>query len=737
MNSKHIQKIFSFTLAILMILALMPVLTSFVWTAEGAPNPIGDLGELTITEEKIILEQTFYGLTMLPDGWTAYTGTWDISNGKLCQSQNLAIGEGPALITFGEDLEYLENFRFEATIQLKNAPLFWSIMGLSFDVQGSYPLTFAGFYRDTSEGTGVQFGSYTGGPYLALESFGSAPKALNDGETHRVKIEVFGDCGDIYFDNILVLANAEITRQYGGSFGLIMCYGGIGYYDNIKITALPYRSLSINTEKLIDGTVGMSYIQRLTSEGDTIVWSKVSGNLPDGLELSPDNGVISGIPTTRGFFPFTVKAENAKDSSSKDLNITINDVYVSSFSGNGVDFSSGDIELVSTHKLFASPKTFEAWVKIPTNSPVIGVIAGNGALDGFNGLATINFGVTSEGNPWLYWREANGNEANYTAYANVQLGAWVHVAIVQDNENHKITCYINGVKADEQIFSIMEDTIPVRPLKIGGDYMWGNVRCFSGEIADIRVWSIVRTQLEIQVNMNGPLTGAEAGLLANWLLNSKINGVYKDTSVQGNDVRVWIEWLEPEFAEGDYTLAVIPDIQFLTLYHQDVLNALFNWLQDNAKTCNIQFVIQVGDLTDNNTVVEWQLIKDNLAKLDDVVPYVFIPGNHDYKGMPYDRDTDLFNSYLPYSIHSQTSIFGGSYEDNKLDNAYYYFTSSDANYLVLCLEMVPRNPVLNWANEVVAANPACRVIVVTHSYLSSDGTYETSSGYRAKALTLF
>ena len=730
MKSKSINKIFSFAISILMIMALMPIMTSFAWATEETYSQMETTDALTIAEETVVFEQNFNGLTTLPEDWTAYTGTWSISDGKLHQSQNLNIGDGPALITFGEDIEYLENFRFEATIQLKNAPLFWSIMGISFDVQRAHPLTFAGFYRDTFEGTGVQFGSYTGGPYLTLESFGSSTNALNDGETHRIKVEVFDDCGDIYFDDILVLTNAPITRQTGGSFGLIMCYGGIGYYDNIKITALPYRLPSIITETLLDGTVGLPYLQRLVSEGDKIVWSKIAGDIPDGLELSPPDGVISGTPTTSGTFSFTVKAENIKDNDIKDFSITINTVYTSSFTGNGVDFSFGNIELVSTNKLSASPKTFEAWIKIPTNSQTIGVITGNGAIDGFNGLATINFGVTANGNPWLYWKEANGNEANYTAYANVKLGDWAHVAIVQDSENHKITCYINGDKADEQTFSIMEDTIPVRPLKIGGDYLWDNIRCFPGEIADIRVWSNVRTQIEIQTNMNSHITGDEEDLIANWLLNTKIADIYKDTSAQGNDARIWNEWLEPEFAEGDYTIAVIPDIQFLTLYHQDVLNALFNWLQDNAEARNIQFVIQVGDLTDQNTVAEWQLVKDNFDKLDEAgVSYVFIPGNHDYKGMPLDRDTELFNTYLPYNIYSQTSIFGGSYEADKLDNAYYYFTTNDAKYLILCLEVVPRGIVLDWANTVVAANSDCRVIVVTHAYLSSDGTYDLSSGY--------
>jgi hypothetical protein len=739
MKNKHTPKILSFTIMILMLLALMPAMTSLAQAAateKETPDTTTTITPAsTITEETIVLEQNFDGLTQLPEDWTAHYGEWHISNGKLYQNYITSdTSDYPLpLITF-DNVGYLENFRFEATIQFENQGTFIAWMGLGFDILNfdtPYPsplqLAAAGVYS-----YGVDFRTMNIiDPAYPFPTFGPSNMWPKDpfSDSFHLTIEVYGDSGDIYFDGTLMVANVEIQRQTDGTFGLITEFGAAGSYDDIKITSLPYRLPSITTENLLDGTTNLPYRQKLVSEGDKIVWSKIDGTLPNGLSLS-NNGIISGTPLSTGTFTFTVKAENAKDKDTKEFSITINPTYTTSFSGNGVDFTSGDVELVSTNKLSTAPKTFEAWIKLPTTSQGIGVITGNGAIDGFNGLATINFGVTTDGNPWLYWKETNGNEVNYTAYANVKLDDWVHVAIIQDNENHKITCYVNGAQADEQTSSIMEDTLPVRPLKIGGDYLWDNVRCFPGEIADIRIWSIVRTQSEIQANMNEPLTGNEEGLLANWMLNEKINDVYKDTSTQGNNARIWNEWLEPEFAEGDYTIAVIPDIQFLTFYHQDVLNSLFNWIQNNAEARNIQFVIQVGDLTDKNTVVEWQLVKDNFNKLDDAgVSYVFIPGNHDYKGMPSDRDTELFNTYLPYAIYSQTSIFGGSYENDKLDNAYYYFTTTDTTYLMLCLEMVPRDPVLDWANKVVTANSDCRAIVITHAYLSSDGSYDVSSGY--------
>ncbi|MCL2134007.1 MAG: metallophosphoesterase [Candidatus Bathyarchaeota archaeon] len=717
-----------------LLLVLMPG-TIFPTMATETAIPIAN------TEEIIVLEQNFNGLTELPTGWNALTGDWSVSDGKLHQSYTSDVDavftDLPAMLTFGEDLAYLENFRFETNLQFKPSLLPYSYIGLGFDMHYQNPLTaagplmYAGFYYQTTflEGLGVYFGGYT--PNSAYPDFsfpsGAGPKDMSDGELVHITIEVYGEYGDIYFDDVLVVANAKIPRYEDGSFGLITGLGGAGSYDDIKITALPYRLPSINTETLLDGVVGLPYLQKLVTYGDKVTLSITDGTLPSGLSLS-SNGVISGTPTDSGISAFTVKAENAKGDDSKELSITVTQKYLSSFTGIGTDFSSGTIELVSTMKLPATPKTFEAWVKIPTSSQNVGVITGNGAIDGFNGLYTINFGVTADGNPWLCWKEGNGNVADYVAYANVKLGDWVHIAIVQDNENHRITCYINGNKADEQTFSIMENTIPIRPLKIGGDYLENNPRCFPGEIADIRIWSIIRTQTEIQENMNTPINGNAAGLMVNWWLDES-NGIYKDHSTQGNDAQIWHDWLAPEFAEGDYTIAVVPDIQNLSRYYPDVLDTMIDWIQNNAEARNIKFMIQVGDLTDTNSVEEWERVQYNFAKLDGVVPYAFIPGNHDYNGLITNRDTDLFNTYFPYNTYSQTPIFGGVYEEGKLDNAYYYFTADDTDYMLLCLEMAPRNFVLDWANEVVASNTDRYVIVVTHSYLSYNGEYDNSSGY--------
>ena len=51
----------------------------------------------------------------------------------------------------------------------------------------------------------------------------------------------------------------------------------------------------------------------------------------------------------------------------------------------------------------------------------------------------------------------------------------------------------------------------------------------------------------------------------------------------------------------------------------------------------------------------------------------------------------------------------------------------------MTLELWPRIEAVNWAKNVVAANPRHNVIVVTHDYIDGNGNIEQSAGYGARA----
>ena len=80
---------------------------------------------------------------------------------------------------------------------------------------------------------------------------------------------------------------------------------------------------AITTTALPGGTVSAAYNVTLAATGAPApTWAVSSGKLPDGLSLAA-NGRISGTPTKKGTYSFTVKATNAVGSVTKALRIVV------------------------------------------------------------------------------------------------------------------------------------------------------------------------------------------------------------------------------------------------------------------------------------------------------------------------------------------------------------------------------------------------------------------------------
>jgi surface antigen len=74
--------------------------------------------------------------------------------------------------------------------------------------------------------------------------------------------------------------------------------------------------VQVTTKSLPDATKGQSYSQTLGASGgmSPYAWTLVSGSLPPGLHISK-SGVISGVPTKKGTFNFTVMVTDSSDPS--------------------------------------------------------------------------------------------------------------------------------------------------------------------------------------------------------------------------------------------------------------------------------------------------------------------------------------------------------------------------------------------------------------------------------------
>ena len=175
------------------------------------------------------------------------------------------------------------------------------------------------------------------------------------------------------------------------------------------------------------------------------------------------------------------------------------------------------------------------------------------------------------------------------------------------------------------------------------------------------------------------------------------------------------------FTSGSYTFAVVPDTQVYALIYPGLLDSQTAWIAENAKKRNIVYTFQLGDITNNNTPMEWQRAINAFSLIDNLVPYAIVPGNHDYgpAGNAADRTT-LMNDYFSYQRISAWPTFGGAYETGKLDNTYHLFSVGKRDFILLALEWGPRDEVIAWANRLMDNNPDRYGIMITHAYLNND-----------------
>ncbi len=183
-------------------------------------------------------------------------------------------------------------------------------------------------------------------------------------------------------------------------------------------------------------------------------------------------------------------------------------------------------------------------------------------------------------------------------------------------------------------------------------------------------------------------------------------------------------------------IVLLPDTQTYAEKYPAVLDSQINWLLKNKK--NIDFVLQQGDLTQNNNQREWAIIKNAFTKLDNKVPYVLAAGNHDMgsaDGKFADvRNSTLFNQFFPFEKMAMLPGYGGVAEQGKIDNAFYLFKTDKINWLVLTLEFGPRNSILEWAGQIIKKHPSHSVIINTHAYMYSDSTRQgLGDSWRAQA----
>ncbi len=120
----------------------------------------------------------------------------------------------------------------------------------------------------------------------------------------------------------------------------------------------------------------------------------------------------------------------------------------------------------------------------------------------------------------------------------VKLNAWHHIAAVIDAKNNFMKLFVDSVEVGQRSFrgkkSFYKSSLPLR---IGWTHRGNSMpqSPFVGQIDEVRVWNLARTEDEIRSDMNIQLNGDEPGLVGYWKFDEEENGQITDATPNKND----------------------------------------------------------------------------------------------------------------------------------------------------------------------------------------------------------
>lgn len=315
--------------------------------------------------------------------------------------------------------------------------------------------------------------------------------------------------------------------------------GLIAYYDfNHGIAGGTNAGKTVLVDKTVSGNHGTLNSFALT--GSSSNW--VAGNVANtGIEVCPggtaqlsssvaggiwyssdvsiatvsSTGVVTGVSGGTATITYTIT--NASGCGA-DTSTTVNVIAQTVNTGNSLSFD-GTNDYVSISNSTTASFTLEAYIKTSAAS-----LTGTHAYEG-NGILYSD--IAGGGNDFTL-AVLNNNIAffdgnkNSTVISNATVtdGLWHHIALVRTSGGN-MTIYIDGFE-DASAPAGTGALTANSNIMIGGNTIDG--RYFNGQIDEVRIWNIARSQDDIQSTMNTELIGSEANLVDYYNFNQGIQG---------------------------------------------------------------------------------------------------------------------------------------------------------------------------------------------------------------------
>ncbi len=186
----------------------------------------------------------------------------------------------------------------------------------------------------------------------------------------------------------------------------------------------------------------------------------------------------------------------------------------------------------------------------------------------------------------------------------------------------------------------------------------------------------------------------------------------------------FISFLLPSQALA-FCMIWLSDTQNYSGGYPDTFYTMTDGIVENKAAMDIRFVFHTGDLVSaSRSEQQWQVAAQAMQRLNGKIPYLCAAGNHDV-GKKYQ-----FNNFYNYVDQKQTPMLSGdALEEGRI--RYTLFSANGRNYIFVSIGFMrtgPNDEDAAWVSHILQSYKSYTAILITHSYLHSDGKHLTTQG---------
>ncbi len=175
----------------------------------------------------------------------------------------------------------------------------------------------------------------------------------------------------------------------------------------------------------------------------------------------------------------------------------------------------------------------------------------------------------------------------------------------------------------------------------------------------------------------------------------------------------------------DFSVAWYTDTQYYSEQYNKHYADMVDWIIENQKDLNIQYVLHTGDIADEfNEEYQFAFARSQQDRLQQAgIPTGVLGGNHDvaHGNMVY----DLYWKYFGAEYYMDAPWYGGSYRNNL--GHYDIIEAGGEKLLFIDMSWDIYTPEIEWINSVLDAHPDTKAVITTHCGINASATESYTS----------